>query len=357
MGAKAVRTVPRDVTAAPAKLRDVARHAGVSMGTVSHVLNHPDKVSAQTRERVRASISELGFVRDANASSLAAGRSRSIGLVVIDLANSMFVDVALGAQNTARAARRNVLLAGSQDDFELQGENVDFFDEARVAGLLLAPLKDSAAQIRKVRSRGCPVVLINYDAGSADVCSVIVDNEQAGYLAGRHLIEQGCRRIMFIGGDDDSLQPVAHRRDGVKRAVREHGSSVRFEEVRMPDLTERSGAEVGRRVAARGPDTRPDGVIGVTDTLAAGFVEEMVAQDISVPHEIAVMGCDHNTAAISTPVTLTTIAMHGQRLGEEGMTLLLDEIANEGDRHLHQRIVVEPELVLRGSTARMPHVA
>ncbi|MDU0326378.1 LacI family DNA-binding transcriptional regulator [Microbacterium sp. KSW2-21] len=343
--------MPREV-GAPAKLRDVAHHAGVSMGTVSHVLNHPDKVSERTRERVLASISELGFVRDANASSLAAGRSRSIGLVVIDLANSMFVDVALGAQNVARNARRNLLLAGSQDDFTLQGENVDFFDEARVAGLLLAPLQDSAAQIRKVRSRGCPVVLINYDADSADVCSVIVDNEQAGYLAANHLMEQGCRRIMFVSGDDDSLQPVQHRRAGVRRALRERGTDVRFEEVRMPDLTERSGAEVGRRVAARGPGTRPDGVIGVTDTLAAGFIEGMVGSGIDVPNDIAVMGCDHNTAAASTPVTLTTIAMRGQRLGEEAMTLLLDEISGGGEHHLHQRIVVEPELIARGSTSR-----
>jgi LacI family transcriptional regulator len=342
--------VPREV-GPPPKLKDVAAHAGVSMGTVSHVLNHPDKVSERTRARVRASIEALGFVRDANASSLARGRSRSIGLVVIDLANSMFVDAALGAQQVARRNGLNVLLAGSQDDFELQAANVDFFDQARVAGLLLAPMRDSSAQIERLRKRGCPVVLINYDPDARDVCSVIVDNEQVGYLAARHLIGLGCERLLFVSGDDDSLQPVNLRRAGARRAVRETQGRVRFEEARMPDLREHSGARLAERIARRGPATRPDGVLCVTDTLAAGFISEAAARGIDVPGEMAVMGCDHNSTARATTVTLTTVAMRGELLGEHAMRLLSDEIEHDHGTHVHQRIVVEPELVVRASTS------
>ena len=333
----------------PPKLRDVALHAGVSMGTVSHVLNHPGKVSQKTRDRVRASIEALGFVRDANASSLAAGGSRSIGLVVIDLANSMFVDVALGAQQTARERGLNLLLAGSQDDFELQAANVDFFDEARVAGLLLAPMRDSSEQIQKLRKRGSPVVLVNYDPGPGDDCCVVVDNEQVGYLAGRHLIDEGCDRLLFVGGADPSLQPVALRREGLRRAVRETQGAVRFEELRVADLTEASGAVAAGRIAARGPDTRPNGVVAVTDTLAAGFIAQMTSLGVDVPGEMAVMGCDDNSTAAVTSVTLTTVAMHGQRMGAAAMSLLLEEIGDP-DGHLHQRVVVEPHLVRRLST-------
>ena len=340
--------MPRE-SDAPPKLRDVAQHAGVSMGTVSHVLNHPGKVSQKTRDRVRASIEALGFVRDANASSLAAGGSRSIGLVVIDLANSMFVDVALGSQQVARERGLNVLLAGSQDDFELQAANVDFFDEARVAGLLLAPMRDSVGQISKIRKRGCPVVLVNYDPGPGDDCCVVVDNEQVGYLAGRHLIDEGCDRLMFVAGSDPSLQPVALRREGLRRAVRETAGAVRFEELHVADLTEASGVQAAERIAARGPDTRPNGVVAVTDTLAAGFIAEMTRRGVDVPGEMAVMGCDHNSTATVTSVTLTTVSMHGERLGAAAMGLLLEEIADP-DGHLHQRVVVEPQLVRRGST-------
>lgn len=331
------------------KIRDVAEHAGVSVGTVSHVLNHPDKVSATTIARVRASIEALGFVRDANASSLAAGGSRSIGLVVIDLGNSMFVDVALGAQEMATDAGLNLLLAASQDDFALQGRNVDFFDEARVAGLLLAPMQDSSGQTSRLLARGRPVILVNYDPGDDDVCSVIVDNEQVGYLAGRHMIERGCQRLMFVHGDL-AMQPVRHRLDGFRRAVREGAGRVRIEEVQTPDFTAASGRVVAERVVARGPATRPDGVVAVTDLLAAGFIGRMAESGVRVPDDMAVMGCDDNSSAPRGEVTLTTVAMGGVELGRAAMRLLMEEMV--GDRsHVHQRVVVEPHLIAGGSTA------
>lgn len=331
------------------KLRDVARHAGVSMGTVSHVLNHPDKVSELTRARVRASIEALGFVRDANASSLAAGGSRSIGLVVIDLNNSMFVDVAAGAQVVAASSGLNLLLAASQDDFERQRQNVEFFLEARVAGLLLAPMQDSTAHRDTFLSRGRPVVLVNYDPGSAEVCSVIVDNEQVGYLAGKHMIAQGCRKLMFVHGDL-ALQPVLHRLEGLRRAVRESASAVRVEEVSMPDLTVGSGRKVAERIAARGPGTRPEGIVAVTDTLASGIVTVLHERGIDVPGDIAVMGCDDNSSAPRAPRTLTTVAMSGVEMGRAAMRLMIEELNDDQRRHLHQRVVVEPVLVPGGST-------
>jgi LacI family transcriptional regulator len=341
----------------PPKLRDVARHAGVSMGTVSHVLNHPDKVSEKTIARVRASIEALGFVRDANASSLAAGGARSIGLVVIDLGNSLFVDVALGAQEVARAASLNLLMAASQDDFALQGANVDFFNEARVAGLLLAPMQDSSAQMRKLVSRGRPVVLVNYDPGDNVACCVIVDNEQVGYLAASHLISLGCRRLLFVCGDE-AIQPVSLRRAGLRRAVAA-ADGVRFEEVHTPDLTEVSGAALARRIADRGPETRPDGIVAVTDTLAAGFINEAQRLGLSIPGDIAVMGCDDNRTAESTPLALSTVAMQGVDLGRAAMRLLTEELAAARDPHahphVHQRVVLEPRLIPRASTQGFAH--
>lgn len=341
----------RNNSTRPPTLRDVARHAGVSTGTVSHVLNHPEKVSSGTIAKVRASISALGFVRDANASSLAAGGSRSIGLVVIDLGNSLFVDLALGAQQAARAAGLNVMLAASHDDFSAQGENVDFFTEARVAGLLLAPMQDSSDQIRRFTSRDRPVVLVNFDPGSAEACCVVVDNEQVGYLAAKHLIAQGCRRLLFVCGDE-AIQPVTLRRTGLRRAVAE-ATNVRFEEVHTPDLTERSGAALAERVAARGPGTRPDGIVAVTDTLAAGFVNAASHLGLSIPRDMAVMGCDDNRLAAPTAVGVSTVAMEGRKLGDTAMRMLLEELgaAQAGAPHVHQRIVIEPRLLVRQSSS------
>ena len=319
------------------------------MGTVSNVLNHPDKVSPATAERVRRSIAALGFVRDANASSLAAGGSRSVGLVVIDLGNSIFVDSARGAQAAARKAGLTLLLAGSEDDFEVQGANVESFNEARVAGLLLAPMQDSGSQIDRLTSRGKPVVLVNYDPGTDNVCCVVVDNEQVGYLAARHLVDMGCRRIAFLGGNNPH-QPVQLRAKGIRRAINEAKGQVRFEEVPSDDLNAASAVRFATAMAGRGPDTRPDGVIAATDNLGAGLIESLLDVGINVPEDVAVIGMDCNTSAPFSRVSLSTVKMRGYEMGEAAMQLLIDEIVNDRDDHAHQRIVLEPELVPRAST-------
>lgn len=336
-----------------ARLTDVAARAGVSTGTVSHVLNHPQKVSDATRERVQRAIAELGFVRDANARSLASGGSRSIGLVVIDLGNSLFSEAARGAQARAREAGLALLIAGSDDDYAVQSANVDTFNEARVAGLLLAPMQDSAEQMARLTARGRPVVLMNYDPGTAEACRVVVDNEQVGYLAAMHLAAQGCRRLAYVFARPGA-QPVALRRQGVRRAIAELGDTVLYEEVLAPELTAPDGAVVAAALAERGPATRPDGIIAVTDQLAVGLIEELSERGVDVPGEVAVMGCDDNRSAPDARMTVTTVRMRAYEMGVESMRLLLEEMAQPRDEHVHvhQRVVLTPQLVPRMSTAR-----
>ncbi|MDC4233432.1 LacI family transcriptional regulator [Actinomyces sp. B33] len=332
------------------RLHDVAERAGVSLGTASNVLNHPERVSETTIERVRAAIEELGFVRNGNASSLASGRPGSIGLVVINLSNSMFVDVARGAQAAARAAGHNLLLADSADDFDAQGENVESFSEARVAGLLLAPMQDSASHIARLKVRGTPVVIINYDQGDDDLCTVVVDNERVGYLAARHMIEIGCTRIALAGGGDEDYQPVRLRRIGVRRAMREAAGRAAFEEIAVDGVKEADGRAVAEIVSARSSGSRPDGIIGVTDSLASALIEGLGEAGISVPGDIAVMGCDRNASAQDCPVPLTSVAMKGQEMGAAAVRLLLEEMARD-EGHEHRRVTLSPELVIRASTS------
>jgi LacI family transcriptional regulator len=335
-------------------LSDVARHAGVSTGTVSNVLNHPHKVKEGTSARVARSIEILGFVRNTNASSLANGVSGNIGLIVTDLANSLFVEIARGAQTRSRAEGHNLLLAGSENDLGVQDANVDSFIGARVAGLLLAPMHDSTPQIERLANRHVPVVLINYDPGTEQACCVIVDNERVGYLAARHLIDTGRTRIAFVSSGD-TVQPVRLRRAGVRRAVAESPGVV-LEELHTADFDAGSGAKAAREVAARAPADRPDGVIGVSDNLAVGFIEQVSDLGVSVPGDMAVMGCDHNTSAPDCRLTLTTVAMRGQEMGAAAMSLLAEEIlhgSGAGSGHLHRREVLEPHLIPHQSTAAL----
>ncbi|WP_165216783.1 LacI family DNA-binding transcriptional regulator [Schaalia sp. ZJ1691] len=333
------------------RLRDVADRAGVSLGTASNVLNHPERVSQSTIDRVKAAIDELGFVRNANASSLASGRSSYIGLVVISLANSMFVDVARGAQEAARKAGHNLLLADSSDDFDAQSDNVDSFNEARVSGLLLAPMQDSSAHVRRLKARDVPVVLINYDQEDHDLCTVVVDNEQVGYLAVQHMLDIGCKRIAFIAGADEEYQPVRLRRRGVRRGMKECAGRARFEEIIVSGVKEIDGHESAARIVGRSPESRPDGIICVSDSLAAGLIEGLCDAGISIPEDIAVMGCDRNSSVADCRVPLTSVTMQGHEMGEAAVRLLIDEL-DTAVPHVHQKVVLTPQLVIRGSTVR-----
>lgn len=329
-------------------ISDVAARAGVSIATVSNVLNHPAKVSPDTIQRVNDAIAALGFARNSAARQLAAGRSKTVGLVVIDISNSLFVDIARGAQRSAVDVGLNVLIANSDNDFERQNADLAFFDEARVAGILLAPMQDSTAGIERARRHGRPVVVLNYDAQPHNCCAVLVDNEQAGYIAAKHMIDIGRTRLVFVGGRD-YVQPVHLRRLGVRRAVAESHGRVQLEEIEAADLTPASGSSVAKELSARTSE-RPDAIIAVTDLLGMAIVQELTAAGITVPTEVAVMGCDHNSAAWGGAIPLTSVQMRGLEMGAEGLRLLLQEVTSDSADHVHETVMLEPVLVVREST-------
>ncbi len=330
-------------------LTDVASRAGVSVGTVSHVLNHPDRVSGPTREKVLAAITELGFSRNSMASALASGKSRTVGLVVPTLRNSLFVDIADGAQRAAKADGLMLQLASCDSDQEQQEAHLDFLDGARVSGLLLAPMQDSQLGIERLRRHGRPVVVLNYVSTADDVCTVLIDNERAGYVAVRHLIELGRRRIAFVAGLYD-IQPVVLRREGARRAVAEAGGRVELLEITVDGVDAPHGAAAGRRIVAEG-HPRPDAVVAVTDMLAMAIIRELIAAQLSVPDDVAVIGCDHNPPAWGGPIPLSSVTMRGEEMGGHAVQLLLEEIKQGSEAHDHQVVTLEPELVVRESTA------
>jgi LacI family transcriptional regulator len=345
-----VSTPKRTEGRAPSRpsIIDVARRAQVSTGTVSNVLNNPSVVSEDKRVRVLAAIQELGFSRNKLATALVHGRSKTIGLVTIDLSNSLFVDIARGAQRQAREQGMYLQLAFAEDDPELVEEHMSALNDERVAGLLLAPMVDHQESIERSRQAGCPVVEVNHD-GAAPSCRVLVDNEMVGYIAVRHLISLGRTRLAFVLGRAE-FQPVALRREGVKRAIAETNGAVSLTEYFADGIRGIHGTRIGRELAALPEDERPDAVVAVTDLLGMAVVNELTSAGIRVPDDVAVMGCDHNSAAWGGAVPLTSVEMRGEEMGSAGIRLLLSEIGDPPAEHIHHTIMLEPRLSIREST-------
>jgi LacI family transcriptional regulator len=327
-------------------MSDVARHAGVALGTVSNVLNQPNIVARPTREKVLQAIEELGFVPNRPARALAAGTSSTIGLVVTDLSNSFFVDMARGAERTAAASSINLLIANTDMQVAKEASYLELLRQERMAGILLAPLPGADSRFRATRS-ATPLVFLN-DAAIEGSCTVSVDNELGGYLAARHLIDIGRRRLLFAGDPDFALV-VGDRYRGVLRAMAEV-KGVKLELARTPEVRPEQGRDLAHSLLRRRSRDRPDAIIAASDLLVVGIVATLRAESsLRVPEDIAITGYDNNRSAWESLVPITTIAQPGEEIGAMATRLLLEEITS-GDTHEHQHAVLEPSLIVRAST-------
>jgi DNA-binding LacI/PurR family transcriptional regulator len=207
-------------------MRAVAERAEVSVGTVSNVLNRPEIVAEPTRQRVLMAISELGFVRNESARQLRAGPSRSIGLLVPDVSNPFFTDVARGAEKVAEAHGYVLGLYNSGEDAGREHRHLAHLMQQRVQGVLITPLDSDSDRIADLGTYGIPAVLLYRGSGRRRQCSVTVDDVVGGHLAAGHLMTQGHRRIGLRRAAD---RPAGRRSTGrpAVRAVRRLGRGRR----------------------------------------------------------------------------------------------------------------------------------
>jgi len=327
-------------------MADVAAHAGVAIGTVSNTLNNPDKVREATRRRVLASIAELGFVRNDAARSLAVGSSTSVGLVLADLGNSFFVDIARGVERVMRRRGMDVLIVNTDIEPSREIHNLELLDRSRVAGIIIAPLDTALAKSAVLPTRSTPTVLVNYASPSLAYSGVTVDERHGGALAASHLLSLGRRRLLFVGGPL-FLSAVAGRWEGAQEAVAaQPGATLALDETR--GLNIRHGREVAKRIIAAGPGVY-DGIVAASDLLAIGLVQILnETPGFAVPGDVAVTGYDDNHFASESAIPISTVAQPGEEMGSTAADLLLEQI--EKPDSAPRTVTLEPRIIPRSST-------
>lgn len=328
-------------------VKDVAAAASVSVGTVSNVLNRPEKVAPETVARVQAAIERLGFVRNDAARQLRAGRSRSIGLIVLDSANPFFAEVARGAEERAAEHGISVLLGSSDQDRDRENTYLDLFREQRVNGVLLTPQSLDAPRAAVLRDAGIPVVLLDAELDGGGIPSVAVDDVEGGYLAVAHLLERGRQRVAFVG--QPSIRQVADRLEGARRALADAPGAL-LEVIEVDALTVLQGREAGERIAQRAPEDRPDAVFCANDLLAVGVLQgAAILGSVRVPEEVALVGYDDIEFAQSTVVPLSSIRQPARAIGAAAVDVLFERLDDPASAPRHVRF--RPELVIRASSA------
>ncbi len=333
----------------PVRIRDVAERAGVSVGTVSNVLNRPEEVSPESVERVTRAIEELGYVRNDAARKLRAGDSRTVGFVVLDGQNPFYNDVVRGAEDEATRHGIAILYGNTDEDVSRERLYLDLFQEQQVRGLLIAPYGDVTGRLQRLRASGIAAVLVDRFSGDGRFSSVSVDSVAGGRLAVEHLIETGRRRIAFVGGPFD-IRQVNDRLAGARAAADNAGAHIDLEVVATGAMTVDEGAAAGARILSRPRREWPDALFAASDLVALGLLQSMTVDGrASVPGDIAIIGFDDIPFAAAAAVPLSSIRQPSRMIGRTAMRVLLEEA--EDPDSIARQTVFPPELIVRASTA------
>lgn len=331
-------------------IRDVARLAGVSVGTVSNVLNKPEEVSADSIARVQKAISELGYVRNDAARRLRAGVSSTVGFVVLDGQNPFFNEVVRGAEDEASKNGIAILVGNTDEDLRREGMYLDLFEEQRVRGVLISPYGDISRRLQQLKEREIPAVLVDRINVDGRFSSVAVDSVAGGQIAAQHLIDTGRRRIAFVGGPFD-IRQVRDRLAGARVAVDNSDYDVEIEVVATTALTVEEGVLAGRRIMERSRAARPDALFAANDLLALGLLQSLVVDGtLLVPSEISLIGFDDIAFAAAAAVPLSSVRQPSRMIGQTALRVLMEE--SEDPTMIPRQTVFRPELVVRASTQR-----
>ena len=327
-------------------IRDVAERAGVSTTTVSHVVNGTRKVDPDTAARVSAAIDDLGYRPNALARSMRRGRTHTVGIVIPDIANPFFGDLARSLEDHMFEAGYSAIICNSDGDERKEVRYLDVLLSKKVDGLLLIAASQPSEGLRQLVESGPPTIVVDRELGDLPVSQVMVQNELGGYLAGRHLLELGHRDIGVIAGPG-GLGTSARRLEGFERALHEAGVEIDKERIFRGDFRAASGRAAMDSWLLRG--LPPTAVFAENDLMAVGALSSAHAADLDVPGDISVVGFDGIPFGADVTPPLTTVAQNTDDVAAAAVEMLFERL-RDGDA-APRRIELPVSLVVRGSSA------
>ncbi|MCC2690245.1 MAG: hypothetical protein K0S21_3048 [Rhizobiaceae bacterium] len=332
------------------RIEEVARIAGVSAITVSRALNRPDKVAEKTRQAIWRAVEKTGYIPNQLAGSLASNRSRTIGVIIPTIVNSIFADKVQGMTDLLAAKGFQLLLANSGYSLEVEAELVTAFVAQRPSGLVITGVTH-APRTRSLLQRAQIPVVETWSIGPEPIDMLVgFSNEAAAYAMVRHLGEAGYRRIALVSAPVEDNDRAASRVEGYRRAVRELGLADDRRLEREASFSLRNGAAALSNLLAEHDGI--DAVFFANDILAAGGLLECQRRGIRVPEDLGIAGFDDVDLAAETVPGLTTVRIPRYEIGARAAAMIMERVAG---REPAQKIVdLGFEIVSRGSTRTRP---
>ena len=322
---------------------DVAKKAGVSIATVSRVINRNGGYSKETEERVRKTIEECGFTPNVNAIGLRTNRSNSIGVIVPDITNEFFARIIRELDASLLSRRYSLLVCNSNEDYMLENMHIKGLAEKYVDGIIYISGQNEIKKMNEIKN--LPIVYIDRAPKTAEVL-ILSDNETGGYLAGRELIQKGCRRILFLRVIRFA-STVRSRKEGFVRALQEKGMAFN-EELEMSCFPEYAEARVVMERLLKEKGCFFDGIFATNDMMALACVNVLTENQIKVPGQVKVVGFDNISLTQFTSPQITTIAQDTKELALHAAHTTLKMIEDEEIKE--KKTIIPVRLVVRETT-------
>jgi LacI family transcriptional regulator len=332
----------------PTTMKRIAGELGVSITTVSKVLNNRADISEATRSRVLAKVEELGYKRNAVARSLSLRRSHTLGIVIPDLMHSFFVEIIAGIEPVASTRGYGLLLCSSSENPEKERSELEMLRSRQVDGIVLASAHGSGITglLQQLTKQGTTLVMIDRDDHPTVKCHrVLTDDERVGQLATDHLLDLGRRAIAHIGGP--AIVHAKRREKGWREALRARGVKPPDEWIVRGGFMESEGYHAMKRLL----NVRPkiDAVFAANDPSAIGAMKAIWEAGLRVPDDIAVVGVGDIALGDLLRVPLTTVGWSRTDQGRHAAELMLNSLDEDNDAE-PQRIIIPPRLIARASS-------
>jgi DNA-binding LacI/PurR family transcriptional regulator len=328
-------------------IKDIAKELGISPSTVSKALKgHPD-ISPATKKAVRELVERWNYKPDPIALSLKGGLSKTIGVIVPEIVHYFFSTVISGIEDLAYDSGYHVMFCQSNESYEREVKAVETLLSSRVDGILvsLCKLTSDFDHFRNIINSGIPLVFFDRICSDIETDRVVVDDETGAYLAARHLIETGCRKIVHLSGPQNLLIG-RNRKEGFVRALKEFNYPSVEDSVIKCDTAEEARIIVPELL---NKPEKPDGIFAVNDLTAAEAMKLVKQKGYKVPDDISIMGFTSGMISDLTDPPLSSVEQHGYTVGKEAVRLLINSIEKKGDACCQTKII-KTELVIKGST-------
>lgn len=329
-------------------MKRIAGQLGVSITTVSKVLNNRQDIGEATRARVLAKVAELGYQPNAVARSLTLRRTHTLGIVIPDLMHSFFVEIVAGVEAVASARGYGLLLCSSNEDAKKERADLEMLRQRQVDGVVLASANASGNTdlLKRLHGAGVGLVMIDRDDHPDVKCDrVVTDDHEVGRIAAAHLLDRGRRAVAHITGP--AIVHARRRADGYRDALSAAGIKPHSEWVARGGFMEADGYRAMRRLLGARPAI--DAVFAANDPAAIGAMKAIWEAGLRIPEDIALVGAGDIALGDLLRVPLTTVAWSREEQGRRAGELILDRIESDGGNKV-KRVIIPPHLVPRRSS-------